>query len=60
MKALLLTLSFFLIILSVFNLLAANAHVEFFGINPTSPKEAISFLLVSFFFFFTNYFSIEN
>ena len=60
MKALILTLSFILIILSLFNLLASDAHINFFGINPTSPKEALIYLLGSFVVFFINYFSIKT
>ena len=60
MKILILTLSFILITLSLFNFLAADAHINFFGMNPTSPKEALTFLLVSFALFFINYFSIKN
>lgn len=60
MKILVLTLSFILIILSLFNFLAANAHIDFFGINPTSPKEALNYLLASFVVFLINYFSIKT
>ena len=60
MKALILTLSFILIILSLFNLLVSDAHINFFGINPTSPKEALIYLLASFVVFFINYFSIKT
>jgi len=60
MKALILTLSFILIILSLFNFMATNAHVDSFGFNPTSPKEALNYLLASFVVFFINYFSIKT
>jgi hypothetical protein len=59
MKALILTLSFFLCIFSLFNFIAANAHIDLFGLNPTSPKEALVYLLVSFVVFLINYFSIK-
>lgn len=59
MKALILTLSFILMIFSLFNFLAANAHVDLFGLNPTSTKEALTYLLVSFAVFLINYFSIK-
>lgn len=60
MKILVLTLSFILIILSLLNFLAADAHINFFGINPTSPKEALNYLLASFVVFLINYFSIKT